>query len=278
MKGGMMENHKITGGGGIQLHLVEAGNLKGRPIMFIHGLSQCWLTWSRQMSSDLAADYRLVAMDIRGHGLSDKPREGYADSRLWAEDVNAAIQGLRLDHPILCGWSYGPLIILDYIRHYGEDGIGGINSIGGITKLGSDEAMSVLTPEFVSLVPGFFATEAEESVRSLESLIRLCFAQELSAEDRYLMLGYNVSVPPYVRQAMLSRSIDNDDLLPRIRKPVLITQGAEDAVVKLTAVDQHKAGGLAHAQIQIVPSTGHAPFWDDAAAFNQSLREFSASL
>jgi non-heme chloroperoxidase len=278
MKGGMMENHKITGGGGIQLHLVETGNSKGRPIMFVHGVSQCWLTWSRQMSSDLGADFRLVAMDIRGHGLSDKPREGYADSKLWAEDVNAAIQALRLDHPILCGWSYGPLIILDYVRHYGEDGIGGINFIGGITKLGSAEATSVLTPEFLSLVPGFFATETEESVRSLASLIRLCFAQELSAEDRYLMLGYNVSVPPYVRQAMLSRSFDNDDLLPRIRKPILITQGAEDAVVKRTAVDQHKAGGLAHAQIQIVPRMGHAPFWDDAAMFNQSLRAFSASL
>ena len=92
------------------------------------------------------------------------------------------------------------------------------------------------------------------------------------------MLGYSVSVPPYVRQGLLSRSVDNDDLLPRIRKPVLITQGAEDAVVKLTAIDQHKAGGLAHAQIQIVPNVGHAPFWDDAAVFNQSLRAFSASL
>jgi len=40
-------------------------------------------------------------MDIRGHGLSDKPHEGYADSRLWADDVNATIQALRLDHPIL---------------------------------------------------------------------------------------------------------------------------------------------------------------------------------
>ena len=100
-----MKSHKITGGGGIQLHLVETGKSTGRPILFIHGFSQCWLAWSRQMSSDLAADYRLVAMDMRGHGLSDKPPEGYTDSRLWADDVNSSIQALRLDHPILCGWS-----------------------------------------------------------------------------------------------------------------------------------------------------------------------------
>jgi len=271
-----MEDHKITGGGGIQLHLVETGNPRGRPIMFIHGFSQCWLSWRRQLSSDLTDDFRLVAMDLRGHGLSDKPREGYADSKLWADDVHAAIQALKLDRPVLVGWSYGPLVILDYIRHYGEDGISGINFIGGITKLGSDEAMSVLGPEFLSLVPGFFSTEVEEIVRSLDSLLRLCYAQELSAEDWYLMLGYGLSVPPYVRQALLSRSFDNDDLLPRIRKPVLITQGTEDAIVKPNAVDKHKAG-LPNAQIHMVKNVSHAPFWDDAARFNQRLREFSAS-
>ena len=272
-----MKHHRITGGGGIQLHVVETGNPGGRPIMFIHGLSQCWLTWNRQMNSDLAYDHRLVAMDIRGHGLSDKPRDGYADSRLWADDVHAAIQALGLDHPILCGWSYGPLVILDYIRHYGEDGIGGINFVGGVTKLGSGAAMSILDPKFLGLVPGFFSTEVEESVRSLESLLRLCFTQQPAEEDLYLMLGFSVSVPPYVRQALLSRSCDNDDLLPRIRKPVLITQGANDAIVKPTAVDQHRAG-VAHAQIQMMSNVGHAAFWDGAAAFNERLRVSSASL
>ncbi len=273
----MMKSHKVTGGGGVKLHIVETGNSRGRPIVFIHGFSQCWLAWKRQMSSDLADDYRLVAMDMRGHGLSDKPREGYTDSRLWADDINAVIQALSLDHPVLCGWSYGPLVILDYIRHYGEDGIGGVNFVNAITKLGSDEAMSVITSEFLSLVPGFFATDMEQSVRSLGSLLRMCFAQDPSADDLYLMLGYNVSVPPYVRQALFSRSFDNDDLLPKLRKPVLITHGAGDAIVKPSAVDQHKAG-VAHAQIHMMANAGHASFWDDAPAFNGRLRAFCESL
>jgi non-heme chloroperoxidase len=271
-----MKSHRITGGGGVQLHLVETGNLTGRPILFIHGFSQCWLAWSRQMSSDLADDYRLVAMDMRGHGLSDKPGEGYSDSRLWADDVNAAILALRLDHPILCGWSYGPIVILDYIRHYGEDDISGVNFVGAVTKFGSDEAMSVLSPEFLGIIPGFFTANVEESVRSLESLIRMFFVQEPSVEDLYLMLGYNMSVPPYVRQALFSRSFDNDDLLPKIRKPVLITHGAEDAIVRPAVVDQHKAG-IGHAQIHMMANAGHASFRDGAATFNQRLRAFCES-
>ena len=268
-----MKSHKVAGGGGTALHVVETGNPNGRPILFIHGFSQCSLAWSRQLSSDLADDFRLIAMDLRGHGLSDKPREGYSDSRLWADDINATIQALNLDHPILCGWSYGPLVILDYIRHYGEDAIGGVHFVAALTKLGSEEAISVLTPEFLKLVAGFFTRDLDESIPTLQTLLRMCFVHEPSVEDLYLMLGYNVSVPPYVRQALFSRSIDNDDLLPKIRKPVLITQGAADVIVRPAAADRHKAS-IAHAQIHMMAHAGHAPFWDDAPAFNQSLKAF----
>lgn len=272
-----MKSHRVTGGGGTQIHLVETGNPTGRPILFIHGFSQCRLAWDRQMSSDLADDHRLVAMDMRGHGLSDKPRDAYADSKLWADDVNAAIQGLQLVQPILCGWSYGTLVILDYIRHYGEDGIAGVNFVGAITKLGSAEAMSVIGPEFLALVPGTFSTDIEECVRSLDALLRMCFVRGTSEEELYLLLGYNVSVPPHVRQALFSRSFDNDDLLPRIRKPVLITHGADDTIVKPAAADQHMAR-IAHAQLHMMANAGHAPFFDDAAAFNRRLRTFSGSF
>lgn len=88
---------------------------------------------------------------------------------------------------------------------------------------------------------------------------------------------YNLPVPPHVRQALFSRSFDNDDLLPKIRKPVLITHGANDAIVKPAAVDLHKAG-MPHAQIHMMSNAGHAPFWDDATAFNSRLRVFSESL
>ncbi|MGE5206864.1 MAG: alpha/beta fold hydrolase, partial [Chlamydiota bacterium] len=66
-----MKAHQITGGGRVQLHVVETGNQRGRPILFLHGVSQSSLTWNLQMNSSLADSHRLVAMDLRGHGLSD---------------------------------------------------------------------------------------------------------------------------------------------------------------------------------------------------------------
>jgi pimeloyl-ACP methyl ester carboxylesterase len=271
-----MVNHTITGGAGGKLHVVETGNARGRPILFIHGFSQCWLAWRRQLDSDLAADFRLVALDLRGHGLSDKPHDGYADSKLWADDINAVIQTLKLERPTLSCWSYG-LVPLDYLRHYGDDAIAAIQLVGAITKLGSADAMAVLTPETLAAAPGLFATEAEDAVRNLQGFIRLFFARQPSAEDLYLMLGYNACVPPHVRQALFSRVVDNDDVLAKIRKPVLLTHGAEDAVVARSAMERHKAL-MPHAEIDIMPDAGHAPFWDDAPAFNRRLRTFVESI
>jgi pimeloyl-ACP methyl ester carboxylesterase len=272
-----MKHHTITGGGGTRIHLIEAGDPAGRAILFIHGFSQCSLAWTRQLDSDLTRSHRLVAMDMRGHGSSEKPRDGYGDSRVWADDVDATIRELHLDRPVLCGWSYGPLVILDYIRHHGEDHIGGIHFVDALTKLGSEDALSVLTPAFLELVAGLLSEEAGESVRSLESLLRMCFARTPSADDLLRMLGYNVTVPAFVRQALFSRSVDNDDLLPRIRKPVLITHGAEDAIVRREAVDRCRSA-IAHAQIHVMARAGHAPFRDDADAFNRRLAAFCEDL
>ena len=268
-----MRHHTIIGGGGARLHFVETGDPRGPSILFLHGCSQSWLTWDRQMRSELARRYRLVAMDLRGHGSSERPRDGYDDSQMWAADVDAVIRKLELDRPILCGWSYGPLVILDYIRHYGEKQISGIHFVGAVTKLGSEAAAAVLSAEFLAIVPGLFSRDVEEAVRVLDSLLHLCLANEPEASDLYTMLGFNVSVPPFVRQALLTRAVDNDDLLPTISTPVLITHGALDAVVRQEAVAQHRAL-LPHAQVDIMPDAGHAPFWDDAAGFNRRLGAF----
>src|SRR5215469_6431253 len=128
----LMQSHTIPGAGGARLHVVETGNAQGRPILY-------------------------------SHGLSDKPQQGYEDTKLWADDVNAVVETLRLDQPVLCGWSYGPLLILDYVRHYGTGKIGGIHFVATVTKLVTEDAGAVLGPEFLVLIPGFFSADAKES-------------------------------------------------------------------------------------------------------------------
>jgi pimeloyl-ACP methyl ester carboxylesterase len=91
------------------------------------------------------------------------------------------------------------------------------------------------------------------------------------------MLGWNVSVPPYVRQGLFARAVDNDDLLPTIRKPVLLTHSSAETIVKPSAMDEHLAA-MPDAQVHWTRDAGHAPFFDEADAFNRRLRQFAAHV
>jgi pimeloyl-ACP methyl ester carboxylesterase len=119
------------------LHVVEAGNPEGPPIVFVHGLSQCWRSWVRQFAdSALSRRFRLIAVDLRGHGRSEGahdsvdpdgglhdplPQSAYiaahhgSTSQLWAGDLAAVIDGLDLKDPIVVGWSYGGTVLSDYL-------------------------------------------------------------------------------------------------------------------------------------------------------------------
>ena len=273
-----METLMVTGDGGIRLHVRDAGKRAGKPIVFIHGLSQCSLAWSKQLSSDLADSFRLVAMDIRGHGLSDKPRDAYGDSRVWANDVHAVIRQLELAKPLLVGWSYGGAIMSDYVACYGEDEIAGTNWIGAVCRLGEPlVAGGFLGEQFLAAVPGLFSENMEESVSALERLIDLCIPSGLSAEERYLLLGINIVVPPHVRQGLLSRNLDNDSVVGKMSKPMLLSWGEDDVVVLPTMRD-HIAELVQHAEVSTYPGVGHAPFWEEFQRFNRELRDLREAI
>jgi non-heme chloroperoxidase len=269
-------SHRVAGGTGVALHVEETGNPEGRPVLFIHGFSQCRLAWDRQLRSDLGHDLRLVAMDLRGHGLSEKPRDAYADPSAWAADIHAVVTALGLERPILCGWSYGGVVIADYLRSHGERSVSGIVLVGAISRLG-DPVMPFLGEDFVATLPGMFSTDVETSTTALQTFLRLTTHADPTPEDLYLALGYNTSVPPHVRQAMLSRTFHHDDLLERLTIPVLITHGLDDAIV-LPTMSEHHARLIPHAKTSYYEGVGHTPFREDPERFNAELGAFASSL
>ena len=275
----MTTSHSVIGGGGVRLNVNETGNPQGKPILFIHGFSQCSLAWSKQLHSALAKDFRLAAMDIRGHGLSEKPRDAYSDSKMWADDVQAVITALDLDKPVLSGWSYGGVIISDYIKHYGEDSIAGTNWVGAVSRLGDPLVQpGFLGADFIALVPGFFSENLGESVAALEKLIRLCSYEEPPLEEVYFCLGYNVMVPAYVRQGLLSRNVNNDSIIEQMHKPMLLSYGGQDRIA-LPSMGKHVAGLARQGTMcSTYPNVGHAAFWEAPARFNRELSDFRHSV
>ena len=168
-----MISHKITGGGGLVLHVEEHGNAQGRAILFIHGFNQSGLCWNKQVHSSLSDEFRLITLDIRGHGLSEKPHDAYDDSRLWADDIAAVIKTLNLKKPTLSGWSYGGTIICNYLQHYGEENIGGIHFVGATSKIGKT-AMEYMGKEYIAIARGYLSDNFDESSQALQDFVRLC--------------------------------------------------------------------------------------------------------
>lgn len=268
-----MKSHTIPSSDGVELHIDEAGTPNGRPLLFIHGYTQSRLAWNKQMESALGDEFRLIAMDNRGHGLSEKPHDAYEASERWADDVQAVIDTLELADPILVGWSYGGLIIADYLEKYGEEHIAGVNLVGAISKFGTEDANALIGESVLELVPGFFSTDAEESMAALETFVRYCTYEEPSPQEFYYVLGFNAIVPPHVRESLLSRAVTHDDLLPTLEKPVLVTHGREDVVVLPTAAEEH-ASAIPNARTSFYSEVGHTPFREDPERFNRELREF----
>ncbi len=271
-----MRSYKVSGGGGVQLHVEEYGRPSGKAILFIHGFSQCRLCWQKQMTSELASDFRLVALDNRGHGLSDKPNGAYGETRLWADDIQAVITSLELDRPVLVGWSYGGEIICDYLRHHGQAQIRGIHFVGAVSRLGQ-AALPFMGKEFLALAPGFGSSDVEQSTAALQKFTRLCVYEEPPAEDFYFFLGCSTIVPSYVRAGLFGRNIENDDLLMNITVPVLVTHGEADRIV-LPEMAKYHASKIKRARVSYYRNVGHMPFWENSERFNSEIRSFVTSL
>jgi non-heme chloroperoxidase len=269
-------SHRVRGGAGTEIYVQETGEPTARPVLFIHGFSQCRLAWDRQLHSDLERDLRLVAMDLRGHGRSEQPHDMYGDPSLWADDVHAVITGLGLERPILCGWSYGGVVVADYLRRYGDQAIGGINLVGAVSRLG-EPVMPFLGPEFVATLPGLFANDVEVSTVAIDTFVRLAVAAELAPDDLYRFIGYNSIVAPHVRQAMMSRTINDDDVFAVLTIPTLISHGLSDRVI-LPTMSDHLVRVMPSAVMSTYPGVGHTPFWEDAPRFNSELLAFASSL
>lgn len=176
----------------------------------------------------------------------------------------------------MVGWSYGGLIVCDYLRFYGESFISGVNFVNAGTLSGTKKAEPFFSPERHAIHEGFVSDDAETCNRSLAEFVKLLFYYPPSLRDYYFILGYNTIVPPYVRRGMSGRTADNDRLLSSLCKPVLTTHGLKDRVIFHTLALYNKQL-IPHAQTSFYHQAGHLPFWENPERFNNELRRFSVN-
>ena len=249
----------------------EWGNPAGPEIVFLHGLSQSSLSWTRQLTDPgLAKEFRMIAYDFRGHGASDKPAEAekYLQDRIWADDLASVITAAGLKRPVLCGWSYAGRVISDYVRTHGQAGIAGINFVAAVTKSGNE----FLGPE-IKNVGGMISDDLVTNIAATRAFLHACFTNPPAAQDFEIMLAFNMVVPAKVRAAAVNRAPNAGDILPKLTLPVLVTHGADDKIVRV-AFGEFTASAILDAKLSVYDGIGHAPFFEDAPRFNAELAAF----
>src|SRR5574342_124923 len=259
---------------GVALAGQEWGNPSGPEILFIHGFSQSHLSWSRQLKSVLAQEFRMVTFDLRGHGNSDKPLmpEAYRESRRWADDIGAIIKQVGLRKPVLVGWSYGGRVMNDYLTHYGDGAIAGLDYVAAT----STTKPGVLGPGS-RFLPAMTSEDLTVNIEATQQFLVSCFKIQPSAEDMATALAYNMMVPPKVRGFLGGRPANYDDGLSRVKVPVLVTQGHEDQVV-LPAMSEHTLSVVKHAKGVFYSGVGHSSFYEVSDRFNADLAAFVRSV
>jgi non-heme chloroperoxidase len=264
---------KVRSSDGVTIAAQEWGNPKGPEIIFIHGVLQSHLSFERQYKSELAAKYRLITYDLRGHGDSDKPfgKEHYLDGGLWADDLAAVIEGFELRRPVLVGWSLGGLPIGNYLVKFGDAKIAGLNFVDALTKRAKEFAGA---PENRSFLPATASDDLATRIDAMRGFLRACFKTQPSQSDFERMLAFNAQVPQHVLSyILLGIPLNAEEAYRKVKVPVLITHGEQDGQINVSIV-QFDQQVMPHAGISLYSESGHTPFSEDPTRFNSELDAF----
>jgi pimeloyl-ACP methyl ester carboxylesterase len=114
---------------------------KGEPVVLIHGwLSSAGINWALpEISGQLAKNYQVIALDVRGHGLSDKPEKEAAYGLELVEDVKRLLDHLKIKKAHIVGYSMGGFIAAKFISKHPDRVLSGTLCGSGWLRDGSVE-------------------------------------------------------------------------------------------------------------------------------------------
>lgn len=154
-------------GAGDRIHFLDWGGSGSPGVLLIHGLSNTAWSWA-PVARRLRAVRRVVAMDLRGHGLSDAPTDGY-DRATLARDAEAVAEGSGLlegpaDRLVIAGHGFGAIVAAWTAAALGARCAGVVLVDGGWEALEAASGMDV--DEFLRVID-----EPPEVMRSLEAFL-----------------------------------------------------------------------------------------------------------
>lgn len=256
---------------------VETHGAEGkRPVVLLHGIAQSKEAFAPLVGGPMASAFRFVTVDMRGHGESDAPEgaERYASDQRLGQDLHALLAGLSLERPIVLGWSYGGVVIGEYLRRYGSSALGAVALVGASMMMGRP-AKAHFGPVMMDHARGLMSEDAGEFRKASEAFARGSFAIAPSESWVEQCVERSTLSRAHARRALLSRAEDFTDELRACQVPVAVIHGREDRVV-LPSLSEHVLRAQPNASAHWLEGVGHWPWIESAAAFEYALGALAA--
>lgn len=259
---------------GAQIGFRERGS--GRPLLLLHGLMAHGGFFLRQ--DPLASDFRLIAVDLRGHGVS-VAREQLTIERL-AEDISELADRLRLQEAIGIGWSLGASVLWRVLTGAAGDRFAGSVIVDMAPRVLNDRDWTLgLSSDMCEVRTRAICDDYTAFATNAGSAI---FAQPVAEEHQALAAwsGEEFARSDPAAIGALWESLVAEDarpLLGAIRQPTLVVHGAHSQLYG-AGTAEHLVAALPDARAIEFERSGHAPHLEEPERFNRLVREFAADL
>jgi len=253
---GVEVEHRYVDARGLRVHVALAGPESGDPVVLVHGWPQHWWAWRGVIPALVDAGYRCICVDLRGHGWSDAPPDGY-EKEQFATDILATLDTLGVDRFKLAGHDWGGFasflialrapervdkllavsIIHPWIRRQG----GPIDLIKGLLNASYQFVISspVVGRQVVQRTPFIKTALNRGSAHGLPDDVTQVYADRWKEPDRAsaTVAIYRAFLLRELNAILRGRYRDN-----RLRVPTVLVYGARDPVVgaeRLTGWEEH---------------------------------------
>ena len=280
-------SHEFITTNGIRLHYVTQG--EGPLMLMLHGFPEFWYSWRHQIP-EFAADYKVVALDLRGYNDSDKPSDlsAYRMTEL-IQDVKGVVEGLGYSQCVLVGHDWGGAIAWSFANAHPtmvERLI--VLNIPHPAKFGQAFQQGNLQQWFRSWYIAFFQIPGLPELilqwnncDAIASALRDTATQKSAFSEADLTAYRQAAAKPGALTAMVNyyrnvgTSLFESQNWRTLTLPTLMIWGEQDTALgkELTYGTEDYVPNL---QIRYVPDSGHWVQQEKPDLVNQYMREFLA--
>ena len=265
-----MKTSKIDGpNGAVAVHESRG---RGEAIVLLHSNSASSRGFARQIDGPLGEKFRIIGVDLPGHGQSDDAKDGAYALRSHAQAVHAVVDKLMLSDACFVGWSLGGHVVLEMAPDLPKARgfmVFGTPPLGFPPRM--DDAFLPNPAMALTFAPNF---DRDQAATYVASFFRRGFPNipEFFIEDALRTDGRARAQLP--ASLAPGRAYDEIVVAGSLKAPLAVLHGAEERLVNGAYFRSIPMPTLWRGTVQGVPGAGHSPQWETPQTFNALLEGF----